>query len=181
MCLWVSQTPDKDVWWPAREPPGPVFTARVRPYSWSEHWISSTARSSRLWEDAFLKVIFFYTCISCKSENQFCWSSCINPSMCVLGVLFVVELLLRKKRKKTGKVSSPLKVWLPQAIDSVLNIWNRIQNDSCIWVNTSNIQKCIKLNHVIYRVAVKLQIALENMFKKNLEVTSTIQPHSFVC
>lgn len=48
---------------------------------------------------------------------------------------------------------------------SVLNIWNSIQNDSCIWVNTSNIQKCIKLNHIIYSEAVKLQIALENMLK----------------
>lgn len=78
--------------------------------------------------------------------------------------MFVLESLFKKRKQE--KWSSPWKVWLPQAIDSVPNIWNRIQDDSCIWVNTSNIQKCIKLNYVIYSVAVKLQIALGNMLKK---------------
>lgn len=59
----------------------------------------------------------------------------------------------------------PLELWLLQRIDKILKIWKSIQNDNYIWVNTSNIQKCIKLNLVIYSEAVKLQIALENMLK----------------
>lgn len=122
-----------------------------------------------------LDIYIFY-----ESEKWFCWRSCINSQSFCGGGVRLFHGYMRALQKKWKRKASPWKVWILPTIDSILNIWNSISNDSCIGVNTSNIQKYIKLNHVIYSVAVKLQIALENVKKKkiNKEGTSTICPHS---
>lgn len=97
----------------------------------------------------------------------------------VMGGARLFHGYMRALQKNWKKKASPWKVWILPTTDSILTIWNSISNDSCIGVNTSNIQKYIKVNHVIYSVAVKLQIALENVKKNNnKESTSTICPHS---
>ena len=96
--------------------------------------------------------------------------------------IFVLEHLFFSQRH-WKKQASPCKVswfkWIKQTVDSTLNIWTHTQNDSHVWVNTSNIQKCIKLNHVIYSAAVKQQIALENMLKNKGVTSATHSQSSF--